>query len=126
MLWHEIRSYSLLVLGWILVLVGIIITPLPVPFGLMLVGVGLYLLTRESKVMRRQVARMRHSSPGFSSVLRYVGRRVPILRRMVSVTEPGLVLKAAQRRAAMLNPSKLRRALRLKRRVTAQQGQPAE
>ncbi|WP_160166763.1 PGPGW domain-containing protein [Caenispirillum salinarum] len=76
-------------LGWILVVVGAVTAPTPVPVGLPMVAVGLYLLARESKTVRRVIRERRRALPGFSRRLNGLKHRMPRgVRRMIEATDP--------------------------------------
>lgn len=76
-------------LGWLLVGVGAVTTPTPVPVGLPLVAVGLYLLARESKTVRRLIRERRRALPGLSRRLNGIKHRMPSgVRRMIEATDP--------------------------------------
>ncbi|WP_413205662.1 PGPGW domain-containing protein [Rhodospirillum sp. A1_3_36] len=52
------------VVGWSLIFLGVIVAPTPLPLGLLLMAVGLYMVARDSVVARRMVRWIRrHISP---------------------------------------------------------------
>lgn len=56
--------------GWLLVVGGSILTPLPIPVGLLLLGLGLALLARDSRWIRRRLRGLLGRSPGLAERLR--------------------------------------------------------
>jgi hypothetical protein len=75
--------------GWVLVVGGGILTPLPIPVGLLLFGLGLAVLARDSRMVRHGVRRLRARYPGLSARLNDAGRRAPRwLARLIRLTEP--------------------------------------
>jgi hypothetical protein len=83
--WSPIR----LAAGWLLVPVGLLITPLPIPVGLLLVAIGLALLVRESRFVRRRVRALRVRFPRLSRRLRAMEGRMPgLIRSLLRRTDP--------------------------------------
>jgi len=75
--------------GWLLVLSGGILTPMPIPVGLLLLGLGLALLAHDSRWMRHQLRSLRGRYPSFSERLAAIGRRAPRwLARVIRRTAP--------------------------------------
>jgi hypothetical protein len=68
-------------MGWTIVALGILIVPLPGPFGLPVALVGVVILLRNSSAARRQFVRMRRRKPGwfapFDRLVRGRKRRAP-------------------------------------------------
>jgi hypothetical protein len=72
----RIRQLALIGMGWTIVAAGILIAPLPGPFGLPVALVGVIILLRNSADARRLFVRMRRRKPGwFAAFDRYVRRR---------------------------------------------------
>ena len=72
----RIRQLALIGMGWTIVAAGILISPLPGPFGLPVALVGVVILLRNSADARRLFVRMRRRKPGwFAAFDRYVRRR---------------------------------------------------
>lgn len=85
------RLYPLLRLlfGTVLVLVGLVITPLPIPLGLLLILVGLTLITYDSSFLKKRLRRLRKKHPGFSDRLKkFESRTFFIVRDVVRSTDP--------------------------------------
>jgi hypothetical protein len=79
-----------LFVGWLLVIGGGILTPLPVPVGLLCLALGLALLANDSLWVRRRIRRLRARYPVFSERLAHAGRRAPRwLARAIRRTDPG-------------------------------------
>lgn len=57
------RRWTVLVIGWTLVVAGAIILPLPIPTGLLMLVIGFALLSRESPMVRRWIAALRARFP---------------------------------------------------------------
>lgn len=84
-----IWDHTLLVTGWLIVCVGVLITPLPIPFGLIMIIIGLSLLTWKSHFLRNQLRHLRRRYSAFSSSLERITPKLPrILRHAVELTEP--------------------------------------
>lgn len=84
-LWRIAR----LAAGWVLIAVGAVTLPTPLPFGLPLLAIGLYLLARDSRAVRRIIRRQRRALPGLSRGLNGIKTRVPGgVRRMIEATDP--------------------------------------
>lgn len=72
----RIRQLALIGMGWTIVAAGILIAPLPGPFGLPVALAGVVILLRNSADARRLFVRMRRRKPGwFAAFDRYVRRR---------------------------------------------------
>lgn len=78
-----------LILGWALVLIGLVMTPLPIPVGLLMVAAGLSLLIVESRSVRRAFQYLRGHWPRFNAWLLNASKKLPeSLRRVLRMTEP--------------------------------------
>lgn len=73
------RSTLLISIGWILVIFGAVITPLPPPFafGLIMVVAGLSILAANSKPARRRIQLLRHQNPSFSELVSRIDAALP-------------------------------------------------
>ncbi len=69
------RNTLVIVLGWLLVIVGTILFPLPVPLGAPALALGLLILARQSRWMRQLIARLRQRFPRTSRSLSVWARR---------------------------------------------------
>jgi hypothetical protein len=82
------RSVNLVV-GFFLVICGIIITPLPIPVGLILIVLGLSLLVPALPVLRRWLTLARARFPKLSNKLQSIRHRLPkFARNLIDHTEP--------------------------------------
>ena len=72
----RLRRLSDLLLGWVLVISGLLITPLPLPVGLLLLVLGLALLIRRSQWVRGRIMRLRGRYPVISARLRRLEPRL--------------------------------------------------
>ncbi len=93
------RRTGSLILGWTLLLIGIPVTPLPIPLGLPMIAIGVFLLVRESRTMREAVAWIRLKWPGFSHYLNHHRPRFPrMLRYFIRRTDPRRVFRRFRHR----------------------------
>ncbi|MEL6360174.1 MAG: PGPGW domain-containing protein [Pseudomonadota bacterium] len=77
------------VLGLFLLLSGLIVLPLPLPFGLIMVTIGLALLAPYIPAFQRLIRGMRTKWPDLNkSLLRYRNRFPPIIRKTIDKTHP--------------------------------------
>jgi uncharacterized membrane protein YbaN (DUF454 family) len=97
---HMKRAFYL-VIGWLLLIGGIIITPMPIPIPLIGVVpflVGCAILSKHSKVFRRFLQYMRHRFEWFSKTIESTAHRMPLMvKHMIHRTNP----KAHVRRLRM-------------------------
>jgi len=78
--------------GWALFVAGIIIAPLPGPFGAPIMAAGGLVLVRRSRAFRRSVAAIRARFPEASARLAQKSRNWPrALRYLVVRTDPSRV-----------------------------------
>lgn len=68
---------ALMALGFLLVLLGVLIAPLPGPFGLPVAVVGMVVILRNSYWAKRQFIRAQHARPKFFYPFRRLMRRRP-------------------------------------------------
>jgi hypothetical protein len=77
---HGLRRILILAAGWLLTLLGIVITPMPIPIpliGLLPLAAGLAILINNSRTMRRAIQRIRHRVRWFSYMLEHFAHRLP-------------------------------------------------
>jgi hypothetical protein len=70
----------MLALGWVLLVVGIVVTPMPIPIpliGILPMMAGLALLIHYSRSMRRIIQRVRHRVRWISYMLEHFAHRAP-------------------------------------------------
>lgn len=79
------------VLGGILVVTGAILTPTPIPFGLIMLTIGLALLAPYMPPVRALVRAIRRRWPNINAaLLRYRHRFPPVIRTTIDKTHPDL------------------------------------
>jgi hypothetical protein len=97
------RRLFFVALGWFLITLGVMITPMPVPIPMIGVGpllVGSAILTAHSKTFRRGLQRTRHRWSWLSRRLEAFTERGPhAIRHMVRRTRPLVLLRYARIRA---------------------------
>lgn len=97
------RRIFFLGLGWILVVIGVVMTPMPVPIPMLGLGpllLGCAILTAHSKSFRRGLQRMRARFGWLSRRLDQFRERGPrTIRHMVHRTRPSVLLRHARIRA---------------------------
>lgn len=96
-----IRCHLLLAAGWLMLVAGILITPLPLPTGLLMVGAGMAVLLRYSNTARRWLQRLRRRFPALSRRLVALERRLgPAGRDLLRGTDPrrNLAVRAQEQR----------------------------
>lgn len=74
------RKILILAAGWLLTLIGVVVTPMPIPIpliGLLPLCAGLAILINHSRGMRRFVQRVRHRVRWFSFMLEHFAHRLP-------------------------------------------------
>ncbi|MEM9169729.1 MAG: PGPGW domain-containing protein [Pseudomonadota bacterium] len=77
------------VLGFFLIIAGAIVLPLPLPFGLIMLTVGLALLAPYVPAFQRLIRRMRRKWPSLdASLRRHRHRFPPIIRSTIDKTCP--------------------------------------
>lgn len=95
------RRVLYLILGWILLIGGILITPMPIPIPLIGVVpflIGCAILSQHSKVFRRFLQYLRHRFEWFSTMIERGAHRAPVMvKHMIRRTSP----RAHVRRARM-------------------------
>lgn len=106
------KRVSLIILGWVLVIVGGAMTPLPPPFafGIILLLTGLYLLVWQSKWMRRALQHLRHRYPETLGWLnRHKRPSSPALRKLLHWTHPRALIRWERIRLKRRGPWRRRR-----------------
>lgn len=79
-------------LGGVLVIVGIILTPTPIPFGLIMLTVGLALLAPYLRPVQSLVRTIRRRWPNVDlSLRRHRHRFSPIIQSTIDKTHPDIV-----------------------------------
>lgn len=84
-----VRRAASLSVGWILIGVGLVLWPLPIPLGLPLVILGLAVLLPQSHWLQTLIRRWRGRHPEFDRRLHAASHRLPgFVRRAIRTTEP--------------------------------------
>ncbi len=75
--------------GAILVVAGLIVLPLPIPFGLIMMVIGFSLLAPYIPVIQRLIRKMRSRWPNLNmQLLRHHHRFPPIIKKTIDKTHP--------------------------------------
>ncbi|HEY9235924.1 MULTISPECIES: PGPGW domain-containing protein [Phenylobacterium] len=74
--------FGLVVLGFLIILLGIAVAPLPGPGGIPVIVVGLMIILRNSFKARRQFVRLHHAHPRVISPIRRLLRKDPQILAM--------------------------------------------
>lgn len=87
-------------IGWVLVVVGIVLLPAPIPIpliGILPVLTGLAILTTHSKNMRRRLQYIRHRFDWLSRLFDSFAHRVPLMvKSMIHRTRPHAIHRHAR------------------------------
>ncbi len=102
--------WSLIVLGLLVIMVGMLVSPLPGPGGIPLIVVGFMIVLRNSFYARRQFVRLQRAHPKMVSPIRRLLRRDP---EMILV-----FWQQSLRVERMLLPRRWRVAIKLRRRMS--------
>lgn len=82
------------VFGSTLVVAGLIVLPLPIPFGLIMLTIGFALLAPYIPAVQRFVKFLRARWPGFDRTLRrYRDRFPPVIKKTIDKTHPAAPAK---------------------------------
>lgn len=77
------------VFGTTLVVAGLIVLPLPLPFGLIMLTLGLALLAPYIPLVQRLIRRMRTKWPNLDqALLRYRHKFPPVIKKTIDKTHP--------------------------------------
>jgi hypothetical protein len=110
---------GMMALGFLVILVGILISPLPGPGGVPVIALGLILVLRSSYWAKRQFIRAQYARPRWVYPFRRLMRKNPEIAPVFwqqALRAEKLVLKRAARRRRFLVKSR-KRARRLFRKV---------
>jgi len=92
-----------LVIGWVLVIAGVVLLPAPIPVplvGMMPLLSGLAILTTHSKSMRRRLQYIRHKFDWLSRLFDRFAHRVPLMvKSMIHRTRPHALHRHARMQA---------------------------
>jgi len=98
------KKFLILAGGWVVTVVGAILTPIPLPLpfplGIMMFLVGCAILTTHSKMFRRWMQHLRHRNSWLSHGLEKLTKRAPNrVKTMVELTRPVALGRHARMRA---------------------------
>lgn len=83
------RRFVLRIVGFVFLAAGVIVFPLPIPFGLLMICIGLVLLIANSEWVAEVVRRSRARWPRFNNWLRRAAGKLPRrLHRIIAATDP--------------------------------------
>ncbi|MEA4839102.1 MAG: PGPGW domain-containing protein [Rhodospirillaceae bacterium] len=86
----RLRRLVMICCGCILMALGIVLVPSPLPVGFVLFAVGLFLTARASRWVRRLVRQGRRMLPAFSRGLNRLKHRLPgPMRAFIEQSDPG-------------------------------------
>ena len=84
-----VKRSAKIMLGILLVIAGVIVTPLPIPFGLIMIFIGLSLLVTTVPRVREWLRRQRHRYQEFSGQLNAIKGKLPrFARKLIEDTDP--------------------------------------
>ena len=85
----KLRILAEYVLGWLLVIGGVLVTPLPIPTGILMIALGLGVLARRSRSVRRLIRSLRGRFPRISLKLQGLEPRLGKgLSKVLRATDP--------------------------------------
>jgi hypothetical protein len=98
------KKFLILTGGWVVTIVGLLLTPIPLPLpfplGIIVFLLGCAILTAHSKAFRRLVQQLRHRNGWLSRGLEFVTRRAPRqVKTMEQATRPLALGRQARMRA---------------------------
>ena len=84
------RRTLTILFGWLLIVAGAILFPLPVPLGAPMLAAGFLVLARESKLIRRWIGRLRQRYPETSRWLQTWARQrhIDSINKLDAETDP--------------------------------------
>lgn len=112
---RRIRRMALVTLGFVIILLGIIIAPLPGPGGIPVIALGLVFVLRNSYWAKRQFIRAQHKRPRYVYPFRRLLRRNPEIGPVFwqqALRAEKVVLVKRRRRVLVRARRKTRGALR--------------
>jgi hypothetical protein len=91
---HPILRLVSIAAGVVLVIVGLITWPMPIPVGFILTALGVFLLARDSVIARNAIRRARERWPALDRTICRVAARLPhSARRVIRSTAPEETLR---------------------------------
>ncbi len=93
------RRTLTIIFGWLLLIGGAILFPLPIPLGAPMLVAGFLVLARESRMIRRWIGRLRQRYPETSQSLSVWARRKRIrsIRALEAETDPDRIFNTPPR-----------------------------
>ena len=77
------------IFGVLLVVAGLVILPMPLPFGLIMITIGLALLAPYFPAVQKLIIKMRRKWPDLDKGLqRYRDRMPPVIKKTIDKTTP--------------------------------------
>jgi hypothetical protein len=75
--------------GWVLIAIGLVVFPLPIPLGLIMILAGLALVAKDSVAMQDWIRKLRRDNPRANAKIKAVRPRLPnFLGRVIDMTDP--------------------------------------
>jgi len=103
---YNLKRWSAIVLGGFLVISGIIITPLPIPTGIIMIAIGLSILITHSQWVRAKIRDLRAKYKEFSQKLNNIKDKLPkFAKKMIEDTDPDKKRRFFRRKRARSNPT---------------------
>ena len=101
------RRTLTLLFGWLLLIVGVILFPLPVPLGAPMIFAGFVVLARTSTTVRRLIGRLRQRFPETSSWVKTWARRRRIgsFEALEAETDPDRIFPAGRNKSGCTDGS---------------------
>ncbi len=89
--WFEVAAkiWILRILSFMFIVSGIILFPLPIPFGLIFIITGLMLLVSSNRQLANYFKNYRKNHPEVDQKIRQIKEKIPsIIRKPLEITEP--------------------------------------
>lgn len=107
---RRLRRLAMMAVGFLVILLGILIAPLPGPGGVPVIALGLVLVLRNSWWAKRQFIRAQHARPKWVYPFRRLMRKKPEIA-------PVFWQQALRAEKLVLRRRRMRRLVRLRRRL---------
>lgn len=89
MAWNVIKRPVKIIVGWVMLIGGIIIAPFPLPIGQFIALVGLSLLVSESHWVKTKMQKLRRKVPIVGRQLQRIHPHMPkFLKKVIDDTDP--------------------------------------
>ena len=84
-----VKGFLIRLIAILLLIAGLIIFPLPIPFGLILIIIGLTLLISSSSKVADMIKTFRKTHPDIDREIRHIKEKTPpIIKHPLEITEP--------------------------------------